>query len=81
MGPASEVGSDQIARLTEVMDWVQDFVKSGFVAQTESITVADICFVATYSTLEATGLLDLGKVRKKFQAFGYVCRCTIGKVG
>ena len=66
MGPANEVGADQIARLTEVMDWVRDYAKSGFVAQTESMTVADVCFVATYSTLEAAGLLDLEKVTTLF---------------
>ena len=65
MGPANEVGPDQIARLTEVMEWVRNFAKSGFVAQTESMTLADVCFVATYSTLEVTALLDAEKVTYK----------------
>ena len=62
MGPASEVGPDQIARLKEVLGWVRDYVKKGFAAGTKDFTVADICFVATYSTLEAAGLVDLTEV-------------------
>ena len=63
MGPATKVGPDQLARLKEVIGWVHDFAKEGFVAGSQDFTVADICFVATYSTLEAAGLVDLTEVR------------------
>ena len=64
MGPVSEVGSDQIARLHEVLGWVRDFVKDGkFAAGTGHLTLADICFVATYSTLKAAGIINLDEVR------------------
>lgn len=64
MGPATEVGPDQLARMKEVLGWVHDFAKEGFVAGTNDFTVADICFIATYSTLEATGIVDLTEVSR-----------------
>ncbi len=63
MGPVCEVGPDQIARLHEVLGWVRDYVKDGkFVAGTGHLTLADICFVATYSTLKAAGVINLDEV-------------------
>jgi len=44
----------------EVMGWVNDFIKpTGYVAGTDHLTVADLCFVATYATIEACGKFDL----------------------
>jgi hypothetical protein len=63
MGPVSEVGPDQISRLQEVLGWVRDYVKDGkFAAGTGHLTLADICFVATYSTLKATEVINLDQV-------------------
>ena len=57
-GPAP--GPDKLERFKEVMGWVTDFVKpTGYMAGTESLTVADIAFLATYSTVVATGHFDL----------------------
>ena len=34
----------------EIMNWVDDFIKdTGYVAGTNHLTLADICFSATYS--------------------------------
>ena len=63
MGPANEVGPDQISRLKEVLGWVRDFSKNGlFAAGTKHFTLADICLVATYSTLLATEVIDVAEV-------------------
>jgi hypothetical protein len=48
--------------MKEVLGWVRDFVKKDYAAGTKDFSVADICFVATYSTLEAAGLVDLTEV-------------------
>ena len=53
-------GEDKMDRFKEVMGWVNDFIKtSGFVAGTDCMTLADLAFLATYSTIEATGNFDL----------------------
>lgn len=37
------------------MGWLEDFLKpTGFVAGTNSMTVADLCMLATYSSMEQT---------------------------
>ena len=42
------------------MGWVTDFIKpTGYVAGTSHITVADLAFLATYSTIVAVGHFDL----------------------
>ena len=36
-------------RFKEVLGWVNDFIKpTGFVAETQHLTLADIAFIATY---------------------------------
>ena len=82
MGPATEVGADQIARLKEVLGWVHDFAKTGYAAGTDHFTLADICFVATFSTLQAAALVDLEEVSWKqtlennFPEIGYIISCS-----
>lgn len=57
-GPAA--GDDKLERFKEVMGWVNDFIKpTGYVAGTDCLTVADLAFLATYATIEATGNFDL----------------------
>ena len=42
------------------MGWVNDFIKpTGYVAGTDHLTVADLCFVPTYANIEACGKFDL----------------------
>jgi len=50
---------DKYDKLTEVMGWVTDMIKpTGYVAGTDHMTIADICFVATVSTGLATEHFD-----------------------
>lgn len=43
-------GQDKYDRFNEVMGWANDMVKTtGYVANTDHLTVADISFAATYS--------------------------------
>ena len=47
-------------RFKEVMGWVNDFIKpTGYAAGTDHLTVADIAFLATFSTIAATEHFDL----------------------
>ena len=77
MGPASEVGPDQIARLKEVLGWVRDYVKKGFAAGTKDFTVADICFVATYATILASEAFDLSSVNQELNDWLEKCKAAI----
>merc|ERR1712001_702610 len=44
----------------EAMGWVNDFIKpTGYVTGTDHLTVADLCFLATYATVVATEHFDL----------------------
>jgi glutathione S-transferase len=53
-------GEKEVDKLKEVLGWVDGFVKDGkFAAGGDNLTLADICLVATYSTLKATGYMDL----------------------
>ena len=48
-------GQDKADKLTEVLGWVDGFVAGDkFCAGTSQITIADIAFLATYSTLKVT---------------------------
>ena len=48
-------GQDKVDRLEEVLGWVEGFVAvDKFCAGTSQITIADIAFLATYSTLKVT---------------------------
>ena len=43
-------GKKEYDRFKEIMNWVDDFIKNtGYVAGTNHLTLADICFSATYS--------------------------------
>merc|ERR1719323_2986274 len=53
-------GEKENNRVKEVMGWVNDFIKpTGYVAGTDHMTLADICFAATLSTAVATEHFDL----------------------
>ena len=44
-------GQDKVDKLKEVLGWVDSFVSGGkFCAGTSHITIADISFLATFST-------------------------------
>ena len=43
-------------KLQEVLGWTKDFIAdTGYAAGTTKLTLADICFLATLSSLQATG--------------------------
>ena len=53
-------GPEKMERFKEVMGWVNDFMKTtGYAAGTTKLTVADISFLATYSSAVATENFDL----------------------
>ena len=56
-GPSDETRK----KYDEVLKWITNSVKSGFVASKDHMTLADLSFVATYSTLRATGSVDTRK--------------------
>ena len=59
-GIGATPGENEQKRFDEVMGWVQDFIKpTGYVAGTSYLTLADLAFLATYSTVDATGHFDL----------------------
>jgi len=62
MGSEKEFPADKLARLHEVLGWVNDYVKEGGFLVGSNFTLADIVMVATYSTIHATGAFDLSKV-------------------
>lgn len=53
-------GPDTLEKFKEVMGWVNDYIKpTGYVAGTDHLTVADLCFLATFATVVATEYFDL----------------------
>jgi glutathione S-transferase len=49
-----------LPKALEVLGWVNDFIKpTGYVAGTDHLTIADIAFLSTYSTIVATGAIDV----------------------
>merc|ERR1711971_1434535 len=61
-GPAP--GEKEKDKLKEVLGWVDGFVKDDkFAAGGDSLTLADICLMGTYTTLKATGMMDLSEYK------------------
>merc|ERR1711997_624027 len=49
-------------KLEEVLGWAKDFIATtGYVAGTEKLTLADLCFLATLTSVSATGIVDFEK--------------------
>ena len=60
MGFGKAGGPEKDEKFKEVMGWVNDFIKpTGYVAGTDHLTVADLCFLATYATIVASENFDL----------------------
>lgn len=49
------------AKYAEVLGWVNKMVKSGYVAGTEQMSLADLSLVSTFSTLKHLGSIDTRK--------------------
>jgi len=78
MGPESEIAADKLVRAIEVLGWVRDYVKDGkFAAGTGHLTLADICFVATFSTITATEAFDLSAFNPELNEWFEKCKALI----
>ena len=54
----ASIDKDKYDKLQEVLGWAKGFIaETGYVAGTKGITLADICFVATLATVQASGYL------------------------
>ena len=64
-GYGSIPGENELKRFHEVMGWVEDFLKpTGYVAGTKHLTVADLAFLSTYSSIVALNHFDLSAYPK-----------------
>ena len=55
-GGSESIDKEKYAKLQEVLGWAKGFIaETGYVAGTAKLTLADICFVATLSTMLAIG--------------------------
>ncbi|CAB4055392.1 GST [Lepeophtheirus salmonis] len=56
----ADVPAEKYDKLKEVLGWANDMVKeTGFAAGTEEMTIADIAWVATYSSIKEADVIDL----------------------
>ena len=59
-GPAKEANPASLERLREVLGWLRDFVTpTGYIAGTDHLTLADLAFVASFSSLLEGHQIDL----------------------
>ena len=59
-GGSESIDKEKYAKLQEVLGWAKDFIAdTGYVAGTTKLTLADICFVSTLSTVTATGNIHI----------------------
>eukprot|EP00096_Caligus_rogercresseyi_P006163 TRINITY_DN22422_c0_g1_i1.p1 TRINITY_DN22422_c0_g1~~TRINITY_DN22422_c0_g1_i1.p1 ORF type:complete len:232 (-),score=47.75 TRINITY_DN22422_c0_g1_i1:56-685(-) len=60
-----DASKESLDKLHMVLGWANDMVKeSGYVAGTDHMTIADLCWVATYSTLKACDVVPLDKYKE-----------------
>ena len=56
MSEADTIEKAKYDKLKEVLGWAKGFIaETGYVAGTEKLTIADLCFLATLSTIADTG--------------------------
>ena len=67
-----------LERLHEILRWVSEFIETtGYVAGTETMSIADLCVTATLSTLLASNLIEdfesrYVRFRKNVKEFCYL---------
>jgi len=65
-----DIEKDKYNKLKEVLGWAKDFIaETGYVAGTEKMTIADICFLATLSSIMAAGAADFEKDYPELKAY------------
>ena len=56
MSEADTIEKAKYDKLKEVLGWAKGFIaETGYVAGTEKLTIADLCFLATLTTVADTG--------------------------
>ena len=77
-GPAKEASPASLERLHEVLGWVRDFVKpTGYIAGTDYLTIADLAFVASFSSLLEGNQVDLTKYDPQLGDWFARCKAEI----
>eukprot|EP00095_Tigriopus_kingsejongensis_P001406 maker-scaffold229_size244821-snap-gene-1.17 protein:Tk01406 transcript:maker-scaffold229_size244821-snap-gene-1.17-mRNA-1 annotation:"glutathione s-transferase delta-epsilon 2" len=57
-----EIPQSAFDKMQEVLAWVNDMIKTtGYAAGTDKMTLADVAFLATHSTMMATGAIDVSE--------------------
>ncbi|XP_040569156.1 glutathione S-transferase 1 [Lepeophtheirus salmonis] len=60
-----EVKPETIKKLKEVLGWANDMVKeTGYAAGTDHLTIADIAWISTYSTIKAADVVCLSEYKE-----------------
>ena len=57
---AKNPSQELLEKYQEVLKWVTAMVKSGYVAGTPYLTLADILFVSTFASIKAFRSIDTG---------------------
>ena len=58
-GKTIQIDLEMMERLHEILRWVSEFIEvTGYIAGTETMSVADLCITATLSTLLASNLIE-----------------------
>jgi len=58
-GKTIQIDLEKMERLHEILRWVSEFIEvTGYVAGTETMSIADLCITATLSTLCASNLIE-----------------------
>lgn len=61
-GTSDTIDKEKYEKLKVVLGWVKDFIgETGYAAGTAKLTLADLCFMATLSSVQASGVVDLEK--------------------
>lgn len=56
----TEPSEENVRKARQALVWAEDMIKTtGYAAGTNHITIADLAFVATFSTIQATNSFDL----------------------
>ena len=56
MHGAEAIEKAKYEKLQEVLGWTKDLIEdTGYAAGTEKLTIADLCFLATLTSMSATG--------------------------
>ena len=72
-GPSQELSD----KYSEILAWITDMVKSGYVAGTAEMTLADVSLLTTFACLKALGWLDSTRSYPFIEAWARRCKQQI----